>query len=68
MKWWVCIRKSNSGEKLNEHFVHDPGVLLYVLYKLMLIQVSDFASWVCTGAWMMDILGIFAKIDAFQRL
>ena len=42
---------------------------MQVLYfKIMFMQMSDFASWVCTEAWKMGILSIFAEIDAFSRL
>ena len=34
-------------------------------FKIMFMQMSDSASWVCTEAWKMGILSIFAKTDAF---
>ena len=37
-------------------------------FKIMFIQMSDSASWVCTEAWKMGILSIFAEIDAFKWL
>ena len=59
-KGQVRIRKSKSDEKWNEQFVNDAyGVLLYSCC------VSKLCSWVCTEAWEVDILSIFADIDAF---
>ena len=32
----------------------------------MFMRISDSASWVCTEAWKMGILNIFAEIDAYK--
>ena len=68
MKGRVRIRKSKSGEKWNKQFVNNAyGVLLYRCFtiKIMFMQMFDSASLVCTEAWKMGILRIFAEIDAF---
>ena len=42
------------------------GFKIHVLYfKIVLMQMSDSASSVCTEAWKMGVLSIFAEIDAF---
>ena len=42
---------------------------IQVLYfKIMFMQMSDSASWVCTEPRKMGILNILANIDAFSGL
>ena len=68
LKGWVRIRKSKSVEKWNEQFVNDAFWVfsIQVLYfKIMFMQMSDFASWVCIEVWKIGIPSIFAEIDAF---
>ena len=69
LKGRVRIRKPKSGEKCIEQFVNDAYVvLLYRCLKIIFMQMSDSASWVCTEAWKMGILSIFVEIDEFLRL